>query len=69
MAPDFEYFVRVKQASAISHTWLGLVVWHLPATLILAAAFHLVIKWPLVLVTPRPIARSTASSGPWAARS
>lgn len=67
MAPDFEYFVRFKQASAISHTWLGLLVWNLPATLILAVVFHHVVKWPLVLVAPRPIARRTAgfATRPW----
>ncbi len=67
MAPDFEYFARVKQASAISHTWLGLVAWNLPVTLLLAIAFHHLIKWPLVLVTPRPIARRAAvfATRPW----
>lgn len=67
MAPDFEYFVRVKQASSISHTWLGLVAFDLPATLILAFAFHFAVKWPLVLVAPRPIARRVAvfAIAPW----
>lgn len=69
MAPDFEYFVRVRQASTISHTWLGLVVFDLPATLILAFLFHHVVKWPLVLVTPRAIARRAAgfAARPWGA--
>ncbi len=67
MAPDFEYFARVRQASTISHTWLGLVAWNLPATLLLAFAFHHVVKWPLVLVTPRAIARRAAvfAARPW----
>lgn len=67
MAPDFEYFVRVRQASTISHTWLGLVVFDLPATLILAFVFHHAVKWPLVLVTPRVIARRAAGFAvrPW----
>lgn len=67
MAPDFEYFARIRQASTISHTWLGLLVFDLPATLILAVLFHYVIKWPLVLVTPRVIARRAAvfAARPW----
>jgi hypothetical protein len=67
MAPDFEYFARAKQASAISHTWIGLVAWNLPVTLILALAFHHLVKWPLVLVAPRFIARRAAvfAQRPW----
>ena len=67
MAPDFEYFVRAGQMSTISHTWLGLVAWNLPVTLILAFAFHYLIKWPLVLIAPSPIARRAAvlASRPW----
>jgi hypothetical protein len=67
MAPDFEYFVRFKQVSTISHTWLGLVVWNIPVTIALAIAFHALVKWPLVLVTPRFIARRAAAfaSRPW----
>lgn len=60
MAPDFEYFVRAKQASAISHTWIGLLAWNLPVTLLLALAFHHLVKWPLVLITPRFLARRAA---------
>jgi len=69
MAPDFEYFARAKQVSVISHSWLGLIAWNLPATLILAAVFHVVVKWPLLLVTPRPIARRAATFAlrPWGA--
>ena len=67
MAPDFEYFVRVRQASTISHTWLGLVAFDLPATLILAFVFHHAVKWPLVLVAPRVLARRAAgfAARPW----
>jgi hypothetical protein len=57
MAPDFEYFFRLKLASSISHTWLGLAVWNVPVTLALAFAFHYLVKYPLLLVGPRSIAR------------
>jgi len=68
MAPDFEYFARMKQASNISHTWLGLVAWNLPVTIVLALAFHAMVKWPLVLVAPRFVAGRAAAFArrPWA---
>ncbi len=68
MAPDFEYFVRFQQSSSISHRWIGLLIWNLPITLILAVVFHRVVKWPLVLVAPRFIARRGAAFAkrPWA---
>jgi hypothetical protein len=71
MAPDFEYFVRVRQVSTISHTWLGLLVWNVPVTIVLAIAFHHLVKWPLVLVAPSFLARRGAvyASRPWGARS
>ena len=37
MSPDFEYFVRGEQVSTISHTFVGLFAWCLPATLVLTA--------------------------------
>lgn len=67
MAPDFEYFVRLKQASAISHTWLGLLVWNVPVTIALGLLFHHLVKHPLVFVAPRFLARRLAgpASRPW----
>jgi hypothetical protein len=69
MAPDFEYFARMKQASAISHTWLGLLVWNIPVTLLLAFAFHYLVKHPLILVAPRFLGRRLAGPArhPWPA--
>ncbi len=68
MAPDFEYFARMKQTSSISHTWLGIALWNIPVTLVLALAFHRLVKWPVVLVAPRFVARRAAvfASRPWA---
>ena len=70
MAPDFEYFVRAEQVSTISHTLAGLVLWSLPATLILAALLHGIVKWPMLLVAPVAIARRMARivARPWRAR-
>jgi Domain of unknown function (DUF4184) len=70
MAPDFEYFVRGQQVSTISHTLAGLWQWDLPATLILAALLHGLVKWPMLLVAPIAIARRAAARAarPWRAR-
>jgi len=70
LVPDFEYFVRAEQISTISHTLRGLWRWDLPATLILAALVHLVVKWPMLLVAPAAVTRRTlaAIGAPWRAR-
>lgn len=67
MAPDFEYFARVKLVSHIGHTLFGLVVWCLPVTLVCAWLFHRVAKWPALRVAPQPIARRLAAYAerPW----
>jgi hypothetical protein len=52
MAPDFQYFVRGDQVGYFSHTVLGIVVWGVPVTLVLAALFHHVVKWPVLLAAP-----------------
>ena len=70
MAPDFEYFVRGEQVSTISHTLAGLALWNLPATLILAALLHQLVKWPMLLVAPVAIAARAVAviARPWRAR-
>lgn len=67
MAPDFEYFVRGEQAgSGFGHTWLGVLAWGLPMTLLLAALYHGVVKWPLLVALP---ARATPLlARPWPVR-
>lgn len=60
MAPDFEYFARGEQVSTISHTLLGLVVWNLPVTLLLAFAWHRWVKQAVLLVAPVGFARRAA---------
>jgi len=52
MAPDFEYFFRVKLASNISHTLAGLVIFCLPVTLASAWLFHRLMKDPFIRVMP-----------------
>src|SRR5512140_556122 len=70
MVPDFEYFVRAEQLSTISHTFRGLWLFDLPATLILGVLVHTLVKWPMLLVAPIALARRAAPaiSAPWQAR-
>ena len=44
MCPDFEYFIRMKVQSSISHTFLGLIVFNLPIGLLATFLFHEIIK-------------------------
>lgn len=44
MAPDFEYFFRLKTQSQISHTLPGLLVFNLPVALLLCLLFHTVVR-------------------------
>lgn len=48
MAPDFEYFFRMKVYSLYSHKWTGLFWFDLPLTIILAFIFHLILRNSLV---------------------
>ena len=41
MSPDFEYFLRMKIKSDMSHTLLGIFYFDLPITLIIALSFTL----------------------------
>jgi len=52
MAPDFEYFVRGARVSAFGHSLAGIAGWGVPATLVLAALFHGLVKWPILLAAP-----------------
>jgi len=65
MAPDFEYFVRAQQVSTISHTARGLWLWDLPVTLALAAVFHALVVWPMVMIAPPAIARRLVGGIRW----
>lgn len=44
LAPDFEYFIRMKVQSSISHTWTGLLWFNLPLSIFLATIFHLCVR-------------------------
>ncbi|MGH2664537.1 DUF4184 family protein [Flavobacterium sp.] len=48
MCPDFEYFIKMKVESSMSHTFLGLFLFNLPVGLLIAVLFHSCIKKSLV---------------------
>ena len=48
MAPDFEYFIRLKDSSIYSHTWPGVFYFDLPLTIILAFLFHNLVRNELI---------------------
>ena len=56
MAPDFAYFVFPPQSLRhVGHKPLGLVLFCIPAGLVVLSAFHRFFKRPLVLLLPRPV--------------
>jgi hypothetical protein len=48
LTPDFEYFIRMRIYSSLSHTWTGLFFFDLPLAIILASVFHLLVKDQLI---------------------
>jgi hypothetical protein len=52
MAPDFEYFIRLRPLATISHTFAGLFFFCLPVGLLVLIVFHRVIKRPATLLLP-----------------
>lgn len=55
MAPDFEYFVRMKTVTTISHTVTGIFAFDLSIVIVLSILFQRVIREPLLLYLPRPL--------------
>ncbi len=53
MAPDFEYFFRMKAYSHYSHSLLGILYFDLPLTVLLSIIFHQLVKGPLIANVPR----------------
>ena len=52
MSPDFEYFLRMKIKSDMSHTLFGIVYFDLPITLMVAFIFHSIIRNELIKNLP-----------------
>ncbi|HEX6878729.1 MAG TPA: DUF4184 family protein [Terriglobales bacterium] len=57
MAPDFEYFIHGRMTSRWSHTLPGVFEFSLPAALIVLAAFHYILKRPVVALLPTAVQR------------
>jgi hypothetical protein len=53
MAPDFEYFIRMKPLSYYSHTIAGIFYFDLPLGIILAFMFHNLVRDSLYMNLPR----------------
>jgi hypothetical protein len=56
MAPDFEYFIRMRVKSIYSHSFIGLLWFDLPLTIILAFLFHNVVRKSLIPRLPKFLA-------------
>jgi hypothetical protein len=52
MAPDIEYFLRLRAYGNYGHTWAGILWFDLPMCLMIAGLFHKVVKRPLVRSLP-----------------
>jgi hypothetical protein len=59
MAPDFEFFFRMRTQSEISHTFLGLLLIDFPLAIIVTFLFHGIIKKPFLANSPAFIQRRT----------
>ncbi len=55
MAPDFEYFIRMKIQSDYSHTLAGLFWFDLPLSIMLAFVFHNIVRNSLFINLPKEI--------------
>ena len=55
MAPDFEYFFRVKAVSTVSETLAGIFTFNLPVAIAISLAFHLLVRNPLIRHLPKPL--------------
>lgn len=57
MAPDFEYFMHGRLIGRLSHNLQGAFEFCLPASLIVLAAFHWILKRPVVALLPNSVQR------------
>jgi hypothetical protein len=55
--PDFEYFIRMKDLSIYSHTWLGVLWFDLPLGILLSFLYHYVVRDALLENLPRSLSQ------------
>lgn len=53
MAPDFEYFIMLEPHRSIGHSILGLLLHAIPLSIVLAFAFHYIVKEQLAIHLPK----------------
>lgn len=60
MAPDFEYYLRLRPHSEWGHSPSGLLLFALPAGLVVLYLYHAVVRDPALHLLPRPFRRRLA---------
>lgn len=55
VAPDFEYFIRMKVSSIYSHTWLGMLWFDLPVAILLTFIYHDIVRGQFIANMPQGI--------------
>jgi len=55
MAPDFEYFIRMKLYGHYGHRFIGIFTFDLPVSILLYILFHLVVRKPFIIHSPQYI--------------
>jgi hypothetical protein len=53
IVPDMEFLMRLRETNTFGHTWLGLIVFDIPAAFLLSFIFHKWIRNPLVINSPK----------------
>jgi hypothetical protein len=57
VAPDFEYFFRMRVMSVYSHTWLGILYFNLPVGVLLCFTYHNAVRHGLIKNLPKCLYR------------
>jgi Domain of unknown function (DUF4184) len=52
MVPDFEFLFQLQESDYVGHSWPGILLFNLPAALLVAFIFHLFVRNSLILHLP-----------------
>jgi len=61
MAPDFEYFIRMRGYGTYGHTWFGLIWFCIPVAITLAFIYHYIVRDAFLDNLPEFLRRRTVS--------
>lgn len=61
MAPDFEYFIRMRLKQVHGHSLAGVFYFDLPLTILMLIVFHLLVRKTLILHLPKFFAEKYAA--------